>query len=91
MDPAVFAVGAPDMPGLLGRAKARVVLARGEHDAMVADEHLTRFATPVVTLSGVGHNAHVESPEAVLRLCLAAAVAAGGRLSRLDGQPEPND
>jgi pimeloyl-ACP methyl ester carboxylesterase len=72
MDPAVFAIGAPDMRGLLTRARARLVLARGERDAMVTDEDLTQLGTPVVTLPGVGHNAHVESPESVVRLCLAA-------------------
>lgn len=72
MDPAVFAIGAPDMPGLLARARARVLLARGEHDPMVADQDLARFGTPVVTLPGIGHNAHVESPESVVRLCRAA-------------------
>jgi pimeloyl-ACP methyl ester carboxylesterase len=72
MDSAAFAIGAPDMPGLLARAQARVLLARGEHDPMVTDEELARFGSSVVTLPGLGHNAHVESPESVLRLCLAA-------------------
>jgi pimeloyl-ACP methyl ester carboxylesterase len=72
MDPTVFAIGAPDMPSLLTRAHTRVILARGEHDAMVSDEDLARLGPPVVTLPGVGHNAHVESPESVVQLCLAA-------------------
>jgi pimeloyl-ACP methyl ester carboxylesterase len=72
MDPAVFAIGAPDMRGLVTRARARVILARGEHDAMVTDEDLTQLGSPMVTLSGVGHNAHVQSPESVVGLCLAA-------------------
>jgi pimeloyl-ACP methyl ester carboxylesterase len=72
MDPAVFAIGAPDMHGLLTRVRARVLLARGEHDAMVTDEDLRQLGTPAVTLPGVGHNAHVESPESLVRLCLAA-------------------
>jgi pimeloyl-ACP methyl ester carboxylesterase len=72
MDPAVFAIGAPDMRGLLSRARPRALLARGEHDQMVTDEDLAQLESPVVTLSGVGHNAHVESPESVVRLCLAA-------------------
>jgi pimeloyl-ACP methyl ester carboxylesterase len=69
MDPAVFAIGAPDMHGLLTTARARVLLARGEHDAMVADEDLAHLGAPTMTLPGVGHNAHVESPESVVRLC----------------------
>jgi pimeloyl-ACP methyl ester carboxylesterase len=72
MDPAVFAIGAPDMHGLLTHARTKVLLARGEHDAMVTDEDLAQLGTPVATLPGVGHNAHVESPESVVPLCLAA-------------------
>ena len=72
MDPAVFAIGAPDMPDLLTHARATVLLARGEHDAMVTAEDLARFATPTVTLLGAGHNAHVESPESVVQLCIEA-------------------
>jgi pimeloyl-ACP methyl ester carboxylesterase len=62
MDPAAFAVGAPDMPTLLARSRAQVTLARGEHDAMNTDEQLTRLGVPAVTLPGLGHNAHVEDP-----------------------------
>ena len=62
MDPAAFAVGAPDMPQLLARSRALVTLARGEHDAMNTDEQLTRLGVPAVTLPGLGHNAHVENP-----------------------------
>src|SRR5947199_4667822 len=40
MDPATFAVGAPDMAQLVARAQARVTLARGEHDPMNTDEQL---------------------------------------------------
>jgi pimeloyl-ACP methyl ester carboxylesterase len=62
MDPGAFAVGAPDMAQLLARSQAPVILARGEHDAMNTDEQLTRLGVPTVTLRGLGHNAHVESP-----------------------------
>jgi pimeloyl-ACP methyl ester carboxylesterase len=70
MDPAVFGIGAPDMPGLLDQSPARVLLARGEHDPMVSEEHLSALATSVATLAGLGHNAHVEDPASVVRLCL---------------------
>ena len=67
MDPAVFGVGAPDMPGLLAAARSRVVLARGEHDPMVTDEQLTRLSQAApLALAGLGHNAHVEDPPATL-------------------------
>jgi pimeloyl-ACP methyl ester carboxylesterase len=67
LDPRAFAVGAPDMTGLLARCPAAVTLARGEHDPMNTDEQLSRLGartrTPTTTLAGLGHNAHVESPE----------------------------
>ena len=68
MDPGAFAVGAPDMPQLLARSRAPVTLARGEHDVMNTDEQLTRLGVPTVTLPGLGHNAHVESPSLAITL-----------------------
>jgi pimeloyl-ACP methyl ester carboxylesterase len=68
MDPGAFAVGAPDMTRLLARCRAPVTLARGEHDAMNTDEQLTQLGVPMVTLPGLGHNAHVESPHLSITL-----------------------
>ena len=68
MDPGAFAVGAPDMAQLLARTQAPVTLARGEHDAMNTDEQLTRLGVPTVTLPGLGHNAHVQSPRLSITL-----------------------
>ncbi|KAB1152914.1 alpha/beta hydrolase [Micromonospora sp. AMSO12t] len=68
MDPAAFGVGAPDLPALLAATDVPVLLARGEHDPMVTDAQLTELGVPVATLPGLGHNAHVEAPEAVLDL-----------------------
>lgn len=70
LDPAAFGVGAPDLPGLLAACRARVVLARGEADPMVSTDQLTALQPAAVTLPGLGHNAHVEDPAAVLRLLL---------------------
>jgi pimeloyl-ACP methyl ester carboxylesterase len=67
MDPAAFGIGAPDMQELLARSAAPVTLARGERDPMNTGEQLARLGVPVVTLPGLGHNAHAESP----RLCSA--------------------
>jgi pimeloyl-ACP methyl ester carboxylesterase len=67
LDPAAFGVGAPDLSGLLAACRARVVLARGETDPMVTADQLSALQ-PAVTLPGLGHNAHVEDPAAVLRL-----------------------
>ena len=39
-DPAAFAVGAPDMAGLLGASRASVMLAAGEHDPMCTGDQL---------------------------------------------------
>ena len=68
MDPGAFAVGAPDMAHLLAGSQAPVTLARGEHDPMNTDEQLARLGPVPVTLPGLGHNAHVESPEAAIAL-----------------------
>jgi len=68
MDPGAFAAGAPDMGQLLARSQAPVTLARGEHDPMNTDEQLARLGVPTVTLPGLGHNAHVESPELSITL-----------------------
>jgi pimeloyl-ACP methyl ester carboxylesterase len=67
-DPRTFGVGVPDVAGLLATVRCPVVLARGEHDPMVAHEQLAGLAGDAVTLLGLGHNAHVEDPEAVLAL-----------------------
>lgn len=67
-DPGTFGVGVPDMAGLLARAPCPVVLARGEHDPLVTDEHLAALVADPVVLPGLGHNAHVEDPAAVLAL-----------------------
>jgi pimeloyl-ACP methyl ester carboxylesterase len=63
MDPGAFGVGAPDMARLVARSRAPVTLARGEHDPMNTDDQLAQFGPGAVTLPGLGHNAHVESPE----------------------------
>jgi len=68
MDPRALAVGAPDMGELLARSQAPVTLARGENDPMNTDEQLARLGAPTVTLPGLGHNAHVESPELSITL-----------------------
>jgi pimeloyl-ACP methyl ester carboxylesterase len=51
------------MPQLLARSQAPVTLARGQHDPMNTDDQLARLGAATVTLPGLGHNAHVQSPE----------------------------
>ncbi|MEU4448453.1 alpha/beta fold hydrolase [Actinosynnema sp. NPDC050801] len=65
LDPAAFAVGAPDVAGLLAAAKAPVVLAAGESDPMCPPEHLTAAQPGGMVLPGAGHNAHVEQPPSI--------------------------
>ncbi len=68
LDPAAFAVGAPDMLGLLGAARCPVVLAAGENDPMSRPDQLRALDPAAVELPGLGHNAHVEYPTALLPL-----------------------
>jgi pimeloyl-ACP methyl ester carboxylesterase len=68
VDPAAFGVGAPDMAGLLAASKAKVLLSRGEHDALVSDDQLAALPAKSAVLPGLGHNAHVEDPRAVAAL-----------------------
>lgn len=77
-DPATIGVGPPDMTGLLQAAKCPVSMAIGEHDPLVAPDHHHELAaaasanpqTAGVTqphvFSGLGHNAMVEDPRAVV-------------------------
>jgi len=67
-DPATFGVGVPDMAGLLARAPCPVVLARGEHDHLVTTDELEALVPNPVVFPGLGHNAQVEDPAAVLAL-----------------------
>jgi pimeloyl-ACP methyl ester carboxylesterase len=65
-DPRTFAVGEPGVAALLAAAPVPVVLARGEHDPMVSREQLAALVPDPVDLAGLGHNAHVEDPAALL-------------------------
>ena len=67
-DPRAFGIGRPDMSGLLRDCPAEVVLARGEHDPMNTDEQLRALVPGPVSLPGLGHNAHLEDPDAVCAL-----------------------
>jgi len=74
-DPRSFAVGVPPFDSLFAEAVsagAAVTVAHGERDSMVAvgdyDDFASRYGVEVVVLSGLGHNAHVESPQAVAGL-----------------------
>lgn len=64
LDGAAFGVGEPDVAGLLAACRGAVFLAAGELDPMSPADHLAALADPVI-LPGLGHNAHVENPEAL--------------------------
>ncbi|MFC5287975.1 alpha/beta fold hydrolase [Actinokineospora guangxiensis] len=65
LDPAAFAVGRPDLPGLLSAARSRVLLAAGENDPMSPATHLSTLVPTPVILPGLGHSAHAEDPAAL--------------------------
>jgi pimeloyl-ACP methyl ester carboxylesterase len=67
-DPRTFAVAGARFGSLAASAAARVVLARGQHDPMVGLTELQQHAEQACEIAGVGHNAHVEAPGAVLDL-----------------------
>ena len=56
------------MTKLIAHSRAPITLARGELDPMNTDDQLGQFGASVLTLPGLGHNAHVESPERCLTL-----------------------
>lgn len=68
LDPRAFGVGDPQVAALVAAAPVPVVLARGEHDAMVSGAQLRALVPDPVELPGLGHNAHVEDPAAVAEL-----------------------
>jgi len=70
MDPRGFGVGEPRLPEQLTAASCPVVLARGETDRLVTLDQLEALGAEVAELPGLGHNAHVEDPAAVLGLVL---------------------
>ena len=66
LDPAAFAVGAPDMSGLLAAAKCPVLMVTGERDPMSAPEQVRALTDDVEVLADLGHNLHVEAPATLL-------------------------
>ncbi|HXU88854.1 MAG TPA: alpha/beta hydrolase, partial [Methylomirabilota bacterium] len=50
---------------LLAASGASVILAAGEHDPMCTADQLRKLVPAPVILPGLGHNAHVESPDAL--------------------------
>ncbi len=67
-DPRAFGVGDPAVAELIAAAPVPVVLARGEHDPMVSTAQLAALVRDPVELPGLGHNAHVQQPAALMSL-----------------------
>ena len=67
-DPETFRSSPKLLRDYLGSVHCPVVMAAGAQDAMASPESLAHLGLPVVALDGVGHNAHVQGPEAVVEL-----------------------
>ncbi len=65
---ATAAAAGPPTEGIVAAARSRVVLACGSEDALVRIEELRRLAPDALELAGLGHNLHVEDPEALARV-----------------------
>lgn len=66
-DPAVGAIGKPDIADIASGVGVPLKLMCGDRDAIASPEGMARLGAAVLTLSGRGHNVHVEAPEALWR------------------------
>jgi len=64
-DPATASIGQPPMRELLAAARCPIHLARGETDALVTLDQLREYDACAENITGAGHNAMVERPQAV--------------------------
>lgn len=67
-DPAAFGAVGPSIDAIMRGCRVPLALAAGARDPMVSHETMTRYDPDAVVLPDLGHNAHVEAPEAVMRL-----------------------
>lgn len=67
-DPRTFSAPVPDFENLFRSCKARVRLACGSEDRMVGIEQLRCFDPGAIELPGLGHNLHVQAPQALAEL-----------------------
>jgi pimeloyl-ACP methyl ester carboxylesterase len=61
-DPRTFEVAGAPFASLAASARARLVLARGERDAMVGLAELREHSQDTLDIANAGHNAHIEKP-----------------------------
>jgi pimeloyl-ACP methyl ester carboxylesterase len=67
-DPRTFAVAGAPFASLAASVTAPILLARGERDHMVSLQELRMYVPRACDIPGVGHNAHIEDPRAVVVL-----------------------
>jgi pimeloyl-ACP methyl ester carboxylesterase len=67
-DPRTFEVAGAPFVSLTSATRARVVLARGEHDPMVSTAELQLHCPDTHVIATAGHNAHVEKPSDIVGL-----------------------
>jgi pimeloyl-ACP methyl ester carboxylesterase len=67
-DPRTFEVAGAPFASLVASARTRLVLARGERDAMVSTIELGLHCRDSHEIAGAGHNAHVEKPAEIVGL-----------------------
>jgi pimeloyl-ACP methyl ester carboxylesterase len=67
-DPATLGVDVPPFTALAAAAACPVLASRGEHDPLVSSAELRAAAPDAVDVPGLGHNLHVEAPQALLAL-----------------------
>jgi pimeloyl-ACP methyl ester carboxylesterase len=67
-DPRTVTAAGPEFAVLFAAARCPVVLACGSGDPMVTVQELRAFDPGAVEFAGLHHNAHVEAPDAVIRL-----------------------
>jgi pimeloyl-ACP methyl ester carboxylesterase len=78
-DPRSFGVAGAPFDSLATSARARVILARGERDAMVSTAELQAHASEVVEIAGCGHNVQVENADAIVDLLQSLIASCGDR------------
>ena len=67
-DPRTALVAGAPFTSLASSARCPVLLARGAGDPMVTLAELQKYCAAAVDIAGTGHNAHVESPAAIVAL-----------------------
>jgi pimeloyl-ACP methyl ester carboxylesterase len=67
-DPATLAVVVPPFGALVAAAACPVLASRGEHDPLVSSAELRAAVPGAVDVPGLGHNLHVEAPQALVAL-----------------------